>query len=136
MSTRRSRDKRIEELEEQIKKLTEELKDLKVDSELEKQTQAYRRQERIDEVARRNQATRVYNFQSPEEIVPQLHDRVIILNHHKNLRGRTGHVAKTTPYTVTIKLEGCGTPVTKYKSSVAIIDKYDQIVTANNIHFQ
>jgi hypothetical protein len=107
-----------------------------VDAALETQAQAYRRQERLDEIARQNQATRVYNFQSPEEVVPRLHDRVIILNYYKNLQGKTGHVIKTTPHTVTIKLEGCGTPVTKYKSSVAIIDKYDQIVTANNIHFQ
>jgi hypothetical protein len=136
MSSRRSRDKRINELEREISKLAKELNDLKVETELETQAQIYRRQERSNEIARRNQATKVYNFQSIEEVVPQLHDRVIILNHHKNLRGRTGHVSKVTPHTVTINLEGCGTPVTKYKTSVAIIDKYDQIVTANKVHFQ
>ena len=136
MSSKRSRDKRINELEKQINKLTEELNNLKVDTELETQTEIYRRQERNNEIARQNQASRVYSFASPEEVVPQLRDRVVILNHHKNLRGRTGHVCKVTPHTVTINLEGCGTPVTKYKSSVALIDKYDQIVTSNKIHFQ
>ena len=130
-----SRGERIKSIETQIAALTQELDQLKTEDN-DALAFARERQERSDALARRYQKGRTYKFTRNEKVIVRTLDRVVIIDHHKKLRGRTGHVCRTTKHTVFFKLEGCGTPVTKRRQNVAVIDKYDQLVLPGEIQYQ
>ena len=138
MNSKTTLDNRIELLEKNIETLNEELKNLKLQQGAEKtKVENQRRQERLDEIARNQQAKRVYAFETEDDIIAEVGDRIIILFNHKGkYRGRTGHIHRTTSCFVNIKLEGCGTRVTKHRDSIAIIDCYGQRVSAGKVTAQ